>query len=102
MDSSILAPKMTHKAFQAQVESLARSMGWLCYHTFLSKHSPAGFPDEVLVRPPRLIFAELKIPPDKPTIAQQVWLETLAKLDCAEIFVWTPDEWEQIVGELER
>jgi hypothetical protein len=34
--------------------------GWRRYHTWLAKHSPAGFPDEVLVRPPRLVFAELK------------------------------------------
>jgi hypothetical protein len=95
-------PKLTHKKFQASVESLARTTGWLVYSTWNSKHSPAGFPDEVMVRPPRLIFAELKIPPDRVSAAQMAWLETLAKLDCAEIFVWTPDEFENIVGELER
>lgn len=33
---------------------------WRFYHTRNSKGSDAGFPDVVLVRPPRLIFAELK------------------------------------------
>ena len=39
-------PPMTEKAFQAQVIALAKQCGWaLIYHTFLSKRSPAGFPD---------------------------------------------------------
>jgi hypothetical protein len=77
-------------------------MGWLCYHVWNSRHSPAGFPDEVMVRPPRLVFAELKIPPDKPTVAQDVWLNTLAQLPGSEVFVWEPDEFEEIIEVLKR
>jgi hypothetical protein len=94
--------KLTHKHFQAQVESLARSCGWLCYSTWNSRHSAPGFPDDVMVRPPRLLFVEFKIPPDKPTITQLMWLDWISKCGMAEVFLWTPDEWEQIVGELER
>jgi hypothetical protein len=93
---------LTHKQFQAAVEELAHRMGWLCYHVWNSRHSPAGFPDEVMVRPPRLVFAELKIPPDKPTVAQDVWLNTLAQLPGSEVFVWEPDEFEEIIEVLKR
>ncbi|MCC6312227.1 MAG: hypothetical protein IT345_15125, partial [Trueperaceae bacterium] len=46
--------------FQALVVQLARLRGWRVYHTFDSRRSPAGFPDLVLARPPRLVIAELK------------------------------------------
>jgi hypothetical protein len=51
---------VTERDLAGYLRDVARAFGWRRYHTFLSKHSPAGFPDEVLVRPPRLIFAELK------------------------------------------
>jgi hypothetical protein len=41
------------------VRDVARAFGWRRYHTWISKHSAAGFPDEVLVRGERLLFAEL-------------------------------------------
>jgi hypothetical protein len=51
---------------------------WRIYHTRNSKGSHAGFPDLVLLRPPRLIFAELKTERGKLTRAQEDWLEALA------------------------
>lgn len=46
--------------FQRWIMKYARANGWLSYHTENSKRSPAGFPDCVFVRPPELVFAELK------------------------------------------
>jgi len=45
---------------QASIVAAARELGWLAYATYRSTHSEPGFPDLVLVRPPRVIFAELK------------------------------------------
>lgn len=58
---------------------LAGTLGWLGYHTHRSDRSPAGFPDLVLVRRGRLIFAELKRQDRKakPTPAQDAWLDEL-------------------------
>ena len=52
---------------------------WRIYHTRYSKGSHAGFPDLVMVRPPRLVFVELKTdsPRSKPTRAQEDWLDDL-------------------------
>ena len=71
---------MTEKELDAAVGKLCRLYGWRRYHTYRSKHSPAGFPDLVLVKPPRLIFAELKSDDGSPTTEQLAWLSDLQKV----------------------
>lgn len=80
-------PAESEAAFLQKVEQEARHNGWLVYHTHRSDRSAAGFPDLVMVRPPRLIFAELKAqdaPPrvlvrERPAVAQRpAWLRDLA------------------------
>jgi hypothetical protein len=50
---------------------------WRIYHTRYSKGSHAGFPDLVMVRPPRLIFAELKTDTGRLTRAQTEWRDDI-------------------------
>jgi hypothetical protein len=57
----------------------------------------AGFPDIVLARDGRIIFAELKRTGGRPTPQQQMWLETLAQCDGVEVYVWNPNDWDRIV-----
>ncbi|MCS7310962.1 MAG: VRR-NUC domain-containing protein [Armatimonadetes bacterium] len=90
------------KEFLQAVRELAELQGWLCYHTWNSVHSPAGFPDLVLVRPPRLVFAELKVGRNRPTSAQQDWLHLLSACPQVEVYLWTPADWEQIERVLRR
>ena len=61
---------------------LALALGWRGYHTHRSQHSPAGFPDLVLVRRGRLVFAELKrqAARHQPTPEQAAWLQDLTKV----------------------
>ena len=80
----------TERALTDQIRDLAATFHWRRYHTWLSKHSTAGFPDEVLVRGNRLIFAELKNPTAQPTTAQTGWLDDLANTG-AEVCLWRPD-----------
>ena len=56
-----------------------------------------GFPDLVLARQGRLIFAELKREGRKPTPPQQGWLEVLATCAGVEVYLWTPADWGEIV-----
>lgn len=69
---------------------LARLLGWRCYHPWLSARSTPGFPDLVLVRPPRILFVELKTERGKVTPAQQAWLDALAACPGCEVDLWRP------------
>jgi hypothetical protein len=77
---------MSEATLQEHVRRLSRQFGWLYYHTHRAQHSPAGFPDCVMVRDEWLIFAELKRQASRyrPTIEQQMWLVRLGHI--AQIF----------------
>ena len=89
--------KITEKQFESQVKDLAKTFGWLYYHTWRSIHSPAGFPDCVLVKEGRIIFAELKDEKGKVSEQQFEWLEALGKAK-AEVYVFRPSDFDKIVG----
>ena len=106
--------EISEKQFESQVKDLAKIYGWKYYHTWRSIHSPAGFPDVVMVRPPRLIFAELKSEKGKLTVEQEEWLATLRECGSypsssfiddkgisvtyqrIEVYLWRPSEIEKI------
>ena len=89
--------ELTERDLTKQVRELAALFGWRRYHTWLSQHSTAGFPDECLVRPPRVVFAELKRETGKLTPAQAEWLDDLA--DCGlEVYLWRPSMIDDIAS----
>jgi hypothetical protein len=77
------------------VIDLAKLRGWLVYHTLNSRGSAAGFPDLVLARDGDVVFAEVKIGNNKPTKAQQIWLDALPT-NLIGVYLWTPDDWSEI------
>lgn len=85
---------VSESALQSYVRELAQLRGWLYYHTRDSRGSDPGFPDTVLVRAPRLIFAELKTANAKPTPTQQRWLGELEGI--AEVYLWRPADLDEI------
>jgi hypothetical protein len=87
--------KMTEKEFGRQIEELARLSGWTYYHTWNSQHSQAGWPDYVLMKPPRIIYAELKTEKGKLTRAQENMLLMLNQ--CKQTaYLWRPSDWNDI------
>lgn len=92
----------------------ARLMGWRCYFTWNSKHSPAGYPDLTMVRPPRLVFAELKSEHGRVTAEQAAWLQDLCQIanvsvmhgdppvHDVQVFIWRPSDWAEIERELAK
>jgi hypothetical protein len=89
-----------------EVRRLAHVYQWRYYHSFLSIRSTKGFPDLCLVRPPRVVFAELKRQGGKLTErrlvhdkrgyprwieGQEDWLRALARCPGVETYVWMPD-----------
>ena len=92
--------ELTERQFASQVYELARLTGWRRYHTWRSKHSPAGFPDEVFVRE-RLVVAELKTEHGKLSDSQKEWITALERAG-VEVYVWRPRDLDQIAEILRR
>ena len=88
-----LARAMTEAELQENVRSMAQVCGWLHHHHHDSRRSEPGFPDSTMVRPPRVIFAELKKQTGKPEPDQIRWLETLRLCPAVEVYVWRPSDW---------
>jgi hypothetical protein len=93
---AVLDKAVTEAEFSANVLRLAKLKGWrLTYHTHRSDRSEPGFPDWVLVRPPRLLFLELKRERGKATPVQETWLAALAACG-VEARLFRPSDWPQI------
>jgi hypothetical protein len=89
-------PALRESDFQRQVLDLARIFRWRAYHPMLSKWSERGFPDLTLIRPPRVVFAELKREKGKSTIHQDEWGALLAACPGVEYFLWRPSDLDAI------
>ena len=93
-------PPVTEKGLAATLKELAVMLGWEFFHVYDSRRPAAGWPDVALVRPPRMILAELKRDGQKPTPAQEKWLELLKRVPGIEVFCWRPADWDTIVNVL--
>lgn len=103
--------KVNEKALQNAVIELAKLYGWRVHHgrpaqmpsgkwaTPIQGH--AGFPDLVLVRPPDLLFIELKSAIGRTSPQQDEWLADLAAAG-AEVHVWRPRDITTIKERLKK
>lgn len=116
------AGELLEDPFRQQVEQLASFYGWLSYHTHDSRRSAPGFPDNVMVRGPELLFVEFKTDKGRIRPEQQAWLEALASVGsavdqvrprpapgeqwplgpCVEAHVWRPRDFDEIHARLAR
>lgn len=99
----------TEKEFKSWVIDAARLTGWRYAHFLMAKtkrgwrtpqEGDLGFPDMVLLKPPRLILAELKVPPNRPSDGQQEWLAQLDRVPGVESYLWMPADRERILDTL--
>jgi len=81
----------------ARVRQLARVCGWVDWHTLDSSGMRAGEPDLRLVRPPRVIFAELKSQHGRLRVEQAAAIALLEQCPGVDVFVWKPSDWARIV-----
>lgn len=107
----------TETEFCDLVVTFARLHRWLVYHPRPLRRASgkwetpiqgdAGFPDLVMVRPPRILFVELKTMRGALGRAQAAWLEALTACAVAawpsgdgpapvEVYVWRPDDWDAL------
>ncbi len=90
---------MTEKQLREGIRELCRIYGWKFHFTWLAIHSPKGFPDLVLRKPPRIVFAELKREKGKLTPSQIEWIEDL-KASGQEIYIWYPHDLPQNISKV--
>jgi len=93
-------PAVTEAQFLRQVLDLARIYRWMTYHPALSKWSERGWPDLALVRPPRVILAELKTDRGRTTEHQDRWLGALRACPGVETYLWRPADFHAIAATL--
>jgi len=89
--------KHEERSFQHKVQELAKACNWQDWHVLRSKGMRAGFPDLVLMRPPQLIWVELKAKKGKVTPAQAQMHEDL-RASGQSVYLWydTDEVWDEI------
>ena len=96
---------MSEDDLLAYVVERAGWKGWLVYHIRDSRagivQGHVGFPDLVLSRRGRVIFAELKSMGRNAEVDQQIWLSDLAKNPGVEVYLWRPKDLTTIDKTLE-
>lgn len=91
----------TERELTNWVMEVGKAAGWLIYHVPDSRRAPAGFPDLVLLRPPQVLFYELKRLGRGGTMKplQQQWIEGLQACGL-EAGIWKadsiPDIWQRL------
>lgn len=91
-----MALRQTEKSFQAAVVGFAQLRRWRVHHQYDARRSTPGLPDLLLVRPPRVVFLELKTNAGRPTQAQLDWLGDLVRCPGVEAYMLRPSDWPQI------
>ena len=95
--------ELSEKDWQQQIINCAEQNGWLIYHTRDSRGSAYGFPDLVLVKPPRVLFWECKTEDEKkskPTEDQKVWIRELKLCRAVYADIVRPHHWDQVEAAL--
>lgn len=92
---------VTEKHLQDTIVQAAQLSRWRVFHVFDSRHSEAGWPDLVLIKPPRIIFAELKRETGKVTAEQAHVLELLEACGLT-VAVWRPSQLDDVLAILQE
>jgi hypothetical protein len=87
---------MRERDFQAMVVEAAGYLGWRAYHTFDSRRSAPGFPDLVLVKPPRMLALEIKTERGKVRPEQIAWLADLGQVPGVTALLVRPSDWDRL------
>jgi len=92
----LLAEAMSEKDLQTHVRRVAKVNGWRAFCWWSSLHSPAGWPDLVLVREvneqqARMIFVESKSEKGK-VGPEQEEVHRLLRLTPHAVYVWRPSD----------
>lgn len=105
--NKMVCRSMSERAWSDQFKKIYRRLGWIGAHFRPARKRDGtwstavegegiGFPDWVLLRPPRLLFVELKRETGKTTDKQNMWLSLLRLVPWLEVYVWKPSDFEEV------
>jgi len=97
--------KMSERQFQRTVSEYATLRKWLVHAERPARRQSGsystpiegdrGFPDLVLARDGEVVFAELKVGSNRPTVGQRAWLAALPNS-----YLWYPKDMDEIIKRL--
>jgi len=97
--NDVFLRSITESELQKNIIELAELRGWAVVHINDSRAQRAtGFPDLLMIRRPRIVWAELKREANAghnkndPTEMQRWWMEELEACE-AEVYLWRPNDW---------
>ena len=95
-----MTPALTEAQLQAAVIDIAERFGWYVYHTHDSRRSQKGWPDIVAVKPPRVLFIELKTARGRVRPEQAHVLKLLSRCDTIASGIIRPDDLDALIERL--
>lgn len=90
----------TEKGWLDAVQQCAQLYKWRVFHCRDARGSNPGLPDLILVRPPRLLFLELKTTTGRATRDQLEWLADLGQCTQIEAGLFRPTDEEVLFEKL--
>lgn len=100
MEAPAYRDTMTEAQFQELIVETAELHGWLVYHTYNSRRSQPGFPDLILIKPPRLRAFEIKTATGKVGLMQVEWIRAFKDVEFVSADIVRPGDWDWIKGVL--
>lgn len=87
LDHSI--KEIGRRGWQQEITDTFRRAGFtFIYHTHDSRHSPAGFPDTIILEAARIIVIEAKVGDNKASPLQIGWLKEFARTGALTFCLW--------------
>ena len=94
-------PVVTERELQRVIVDYIYRGRWDYYHTANPRFSLRGFPDLVIIRPPEILFVELKAERGRVSPEQKAWLDQLEACGL-ETHVWRPSDIPEAIERLKR
>lgn len=103
---------ITEATYQEAIIQIARLYGWRVAHfrPAMTKDGwrtavaadGKGYPDLTMVKPGRLIFAEIKSEKGKLSEDQANWIDAFKLVPGIEVYLWRPSQFEEVVALLRK
>lgn len=90
--------------FKDWIVKVARARGWMVNHVWKTRNDrgiwittcAAGWPDLTCVRDGRIVFIEVKSRRGRVEPKQDEWLDALAAIPCAEVWIVDARQWRDV------